>query len=74
MHHKFKITRQTLSEMAALAGKSTLDTSKLDYTEVQQVLTLHSLIQVLASYQIDLEVELDVKELHVTETKPDSWA
>ena len=49
--------------MQQIASKSQLDTSRLDYSEVQQVLTLHSLIKLLASYQIDLEIVIDIKEL-----------
>jgi hypothetical protein len=60
---KFSITRQVLAEMQQIASKSQLDTSRLDYSEVQQVLTLHSLIKLLASYQIDLEIVIDIKEL-----------
>lgn len=65
----FKITRQTLAEMRQLASKTSKDTSRLDYEEVQQVLTLQSLIDLLADYQIDLGIELDIKELHFESTK-----
>ena len=71
---KFAITRQVLQEMALLASKSNLDTSKLTYPEVQQVLTLHSLIKYMATFKIDLEIELQIKELQSDEVEPDSWA
>ena len=64
-----KITRQVLAEMATLASKGALDTSRLSYTEVQQVLTLHSLKMYLATFNIELEIELDIKELDVINKK-----
>lgn len=71
MTTKFKVTRQTLEEMHQLAVRSNLDTSSLTWTEVQQVLTLQSLIELLATYKIDLEIELDIKELHADQdTRP----
>jgi hypothetical protein len=60
---KFKINRRVLAEMNELACFNKLDTSALTYTEAQQVLTLQSLIDVLAEFNIDLGIELSIPEL-----------
>lgn len=57
----FKINRKVLAEMAELAVRTKLDTSSLTYTEVQQVITLDSLIELLASFNIDAGFELAIE-------------
>lgn len=54
--HKFIIDEQVLREMAQLAAKNTIDTSHLEWTQVQQALTLWSLVELFKSYGMEEEL------------------
>lgn len=60
---KFKIGKQQLAQMAEIAVKSGLDTSKLTWEQTQQVLTLYSLEELFKRYQLDVPYQLNAEEL-----------
>lgn len=71
---KFKITRTVLAEMAEMAATNNLDTSALNWTEVQQVLTLESLKRLFAIYGLSVPYKFAIDELKEREDADDTGA
>lgn len=60
---RFKIGKEQLAQMAEIAVKNEIDTSKLTWEQTQQVLTLYSLEKLFEGYMLDIPYELDKEEL-----------
>ncbi len=61
--NRFKIGKEQLAQMAEIAVKNEIDTSKLTWEQTQQVLTLYSLEKLFEGYMLDIPYELDKEEL-----------